>query len=117
MVDQGVAEPDPQLRIAGVAAHSVLENADRVLAITCARKRFGDSQPAFRRRELAEKGVPCLGQLQDVAALAAFSRRSGETWPALECISRRSEQQRRCSGLKQTALNTQQPQTAKAKLK
>ena len=41
MINQRIAESDPQLRIAGVAADCVLENSDGVDAIAMARKSLG----------------------------------------------------------------------------
>ena len=74
MVDQRIAEADPQLRVAGIAAHGVLQDADGIFAVAVARERFGDPKPALRRREMAEEGVARLGQREDTRASARPAR-------------------------------------------
>ena len=68
MVDQRIAKADPQLRVAGIAPHGVLKDADRILALAVARERFGHAQPAFGGREIAEEGVARVGQRNGIAA-------------------------------------------------
>jgi len=97
MVDQRIAKTDPQLRIAGIPRHCVLENADRVLASSVACQCLGNSKPALGRSEIAEEGVACVGQRKDVMAFAPSGRRTGLGRPALERIARRTEKQSRCA--------------------
>ena len=61
VVDKRVAEPDPQLGIAGIALDGVLQDSDRILAVAVTLERFGHPQPALRRREVAEEGMTCVG--------------------------------------------------------
>src|SRR5690242_20495354 len=83
VIDQGITEPDPQLRIARIASNRILQNVDRILALAVAGERFGDAQPAFRRREIAEEGMARLGQRENVARLLTRRRRARQSGSAL----------------------------------
>jgi len=61
VVDKCVAEPDPQLRVPGIALHRILQDSDRVFAVAVTLERFGHAQPAFRRREVAEESMARVG--------------------------------------------------------
>jgi hypothetical protein len=115
MIDQRIAEPNPQLRVGGIALNRVLEDVDRVRAIAAACKRLGHHQPAFRRREIAEKGMAGLGQRDHVASLAAPGGRAGLAGTALQRIAGRTEQQCRCAGGQRRAANAEQAQRRKAR--
>src|SRR3954454_20784284 len=92
MIDQRVAEPDPQLRVTGIAPDGILQDADRVLALAIARERFGHPEPGFGGREMAEESVTGIRQWEDVALVHAFRRRTRKAWMALQRVSRGTEQ-------------------------
>ncbi len=61
MIDERVAEADPQLGIPGIATDGILEDSDRILALAVAGERLGDPKPALGRGEMAEEGVAGVG--------------------------------------------------------
>ena len=93
MIDERIAETDPQLRIGGVTANGILQDVDRILALTIAGEGFGNPQPAFRGRELAEERVARLGQREDVSLFIRLCRRAWQAWASLESVSRSSDEQ------------------------
>ena len=95
MGDQGIAEPDPQLRVAGAAADRVLEQARGILGSSAPLERFGDHQPALRPGEPLEKSMARLGQRNRRARLDLLGRSARQIGPPLERIARGTDQERR----------------------
>jgi hypothetical protein len=67
MIDQGIAETNPQLGITWIAAGSVLQNSNGVSALSIARKRLRNAQPALGRGEVPEKCVSRVRKWEKVA--------------------------------------------------
>src|SRR5205085_9802543 len=69
MIDQRIAETDPQLWIAGIFLHGILQDADGVFTLAIAFQSLGHAQPAFSRREIAEESVTGVCEWKDVMTL------------------------------------------------
>ena len=61
MIDERVAEADPQLGVPGIATDGILEDSDRIFAFAVAGERLGDPKPALGRGEMAEECVAGVG--------------------------------------------------------
>src|SRR3954467_11077361 len=78
VIDQRITKSNPQLRIAGIAFHRILQDSDRVLAVPVALERFGHAQPAFGGREMAEYSVSSVGQWEHLVVPLSGGRSSNQ---------------------------------------
>jgi len=69
MVDERIAEPNPQLGIPGIFADGILKQANGVLGVPAARETVGQSEPGFFGTEIAEKSVARCAKRYDFASL------------------------------------------------
>ena len=110
MVDQRIAEPDPQLRVAGIARapHS---GECRPRPRSCRRApALPTCAASARPGEIAEEGVARVGQREGAAALGRCARRAGKAGPALQRIAGCAEQQRRRASCQHRPAHAEQPQ-------
>ena len=71
MIDQRIAQADPQMRVGRIAADGVLKDSYRQLGIACSRHSLGKEQPMLLRREIPKEGVPCAGERKHFGPCAA----------------------------------------------
>src|SRR5205085_6376321 len=83
MIDQRIAQTDPQLCVARVFLHCVLQDPDGILALPVPSERFGHPQPALSGREMTVKGVARVSEGEDVAPPARLCPLVGEIGAAL----------------------------------
>src|SRR6185312_1163780 len=115
MIDESIAETNPQLRVAGIALDCVLEDSDGVVALAVAGERLGHAEPAFGRRELAEEGMASLRQREDVAGLHPLGGSAGNARAALERVTSAAEEKHRRARCQRGAANAEQPQCSETK--
>jgi len=106
MVDQGIAEPDPQLGITGMFAHRRTQDARRVGALAPTRHRFRHQQPMLGSGEISEECMAHCGERYSFVRCGGQARRSGQARAALQRIARRAEEQRRSGQLEHRTAQT-----------
>ena len=71
MLNQGVAEANPELGIAGIATHCILQDSDSIRTVPVPGQCLGNAEPRLGGGKITKEGVASLGQREDFSSFTA----------------------------------------------